>query len=95
MLDFIYRNISISEADKNQLKLRVTKVIDSYQNPFTYKEEYDAWFIDNTPYPKMEQGGYLSENQARIALTLHLTKPKMNYQELYKMSKFIIQGLQD
>lgn len=99
---FLFRGLTIDHDTQKKLDERITKrinsAIESTINPFDFATNYDSWYPTTNmllTYPKFPNGGYDTEAQALIALTLWRTSPnKLDYQELYGLSKFIWQGLQ-
>jgi hypothetical protein len=99
---FLFRGLTIDQETQEKLDERISKRIDSAIestfNPFDYATSYDSWHPTTSmllSYPDFPNGGYDTESQALIALALWRSSPKkLDYQKLYSLSKFILQGLQ-
>lgn len=80
-----------------KLDQRITDKIESAkqqaESPFNYDTKHDAWFIDKSLLGSGQNGGYNSIEQAAIALCIIRSGKTIDYQELYKMSKFILAGI--
>ncbi len=104
---FLFHGLEIDQEVKKTLderfSQRVNNEVNWALNPFEYVEKYNGWFMQkNTKRDYFEyfpEGGYESKEQAELALSIAKTafekfSKKYECQELYKLSKFIWQGLQ-
>jgi len=94
---FRFLNLNINDAHilNEKISKRIEFEINWIKKPFTYNKDLNAWFIASDTFEGFPQGGFDTEEQAEIALAIWKIKPSKVYQELYKLSKFIVNGLQD
>jgi hypothetical protein len=100
---FILKGVILSKEDKDVIESRVKARIELEKqevlNPFEHFANLDTWVMTKDAkmlYPSFPvYGTYDSKAQAEIALGLYKATPTKtwDYQELYKLSKFISNGL--
>lgn len=73
---------------------KIKSVKEQAESPFNYDTKHDAWFIDANLLSKGQAGGYNSIEQAAISLCIIRSGKTIDYQTLYKMSKFILAGIE-
>ena len=95
----LFRFLNLNSEDSKILDEKISKriefEIDDILNPFVYKKDLNAWFIASETFENFPEGGYDTKEQAEMALSIWKIKPSKDYQELYKLSKFIVNGLGD
>jgi hypothetical protein len=93
---FKFLNLSKTDSDilNDKISRRMEFEIDNELNPFEYNNKLNAWFMASNKF-EIPSGGYDTKEQAEIALAIWKIKPFKDYQELYKLSKFIVNGLGD
>lgn len=104
MLDFNFlKNYNLSEDDVEKLSLQIDSRIKRHveletnwvKNPFEVKD--DVWFMSKDTiekhFPTFPSGRYITENQARMALTIHQINSALSYEQLYLLSNVFTTGL--
>lgn len=104
MLDFNFlKNYNLSENDVRTLSSQIDSRIKRHveletnwvKNPFELKD--DMWVMNKETrekhFPTFQSGGYKTEKQARMALTIHQISPSLNYEEIELLSGVFTNGL--
>ena len=90
---------NLSDEDKVKLSSQIEDCIkletDWVKNPFELKD--DIWFMNKDTreehFPTFPSGGYKTEKQARMALTIHQINSAIRYELLYQLSDVFTNGL--
>lgn len=93
------RNYDLSDDDKvklsSQIESRIELETNWVKNPFELKD--DIWFMNKETrekhFPTFQSGGYKTEKQARMALTIHQINSAIRYELLYQLSDVFTNGL--
>lgn len=104
MLDFNFlKNYNLSENDVRTLSSQIDSRIKRHveletnwvKNPFELKD--DMWVMNKETrekhFPTFQSGGYKTEKQARMALTIHQINSAIRYELLYQLSDVFTNGL--
>ena len=90
---------NLSDEDKvklsSQIEDRIKLETDWVKNPFELKD--DMWVMNKETrekhFPTFQSGGYKTEKQARMALTIHQINSAIRYELLYQLSDVFTNGL--
>ena len=90
---------NLSDEDKvklsSQIEDRIKLETDWVKNPFELKD--DIWVMNKETrekhFPTFQSGGYKTEKQARMALTIHQINSAIRYELLYQLSDVFTNGL--
>ena len=90
---------NLSDEDKvklsSQIEDRIKLETDWVKNPFELKDY--IWFMNKDTreehFPTFPSGGYKTEKQARMALTIHQINSAIRYELLYQLSDVFTNGL--
>lgn len=93
------RNYDLSDDDKvklsSQIESRIELETNWVKNPFELKD--DIWFMNKETrekhFPTFPSGGYKTEKQARMALTIHQISTSLNYEEIELLSGVFKNGI--
>lgn len=93
------KSLDLSNDDKVKLSSliedRIKLETDWVKNPFELKD--DIWFMNKETrekhFPTFPSGGYKTEKQARMALTIHQINSAIRYELLYQLSDVFTNGL--
>lgn len=93
------RNYDLSDDDKvklsSQIESRIELETNWVKNPFELKD--DIWFMNKETrekhFPTFPSGGYKTEKQAQMALTIHQISTSLNYEEIELLSDVFTNGL--
>ena len=93
------KNYNLSDEDKTKLNTeiynRIALETDLVKNPFKLKN--GVWIMNKYTqkehYPSFPSGGYITENQAQMALTIHQINLALDYRQLYLLSLMITVGI--
>lgn len=93
------KSLDLSNDDKVKLSSliedRIKLETDWVKNPFELKD--DIWFMNKDTreehFPTFPSGGYKTEKQARMALTIHQINSAIRYELLYQLSDVFTNGL--
>ena len=95
----ILRKFDLSNDDKVKLSSLIESRIELetnwVKNPFERKD--DMWVMNKETrekhFPTFPSGRYITENQARMALTIHQINSALSYEQLYLLSNVFTTGL--
>jgi hypothetical protein len=83
--------VKLSSLIEDRIKLETNWV----KNPFELKD--DMWFMNKETrekhFPTFPSGGYKTEKQARMALTIHQISTSLNYEEIELLSGVFKNGI--
>lgn len=90
---------NLSDEDKVKLSSEIENLVELetnwVKNPFELKD--DIWFMNKDTreehFPTFPSGGYKTEKQARMALTIHQISPSLNYEEIELLSGVFKNGI--
>lgn len=90
---------NLSDEDKVKLSSEIENLVELetnlVKNPFELKD--DMWVMNKETrekhFPTFQSGGYKTEKQARMALTIHQISPSLNYEEIELLSDVFTNGL--
>ena len=90
---------NLSDEDKVKLSSEIENLVELetnwVKNPFELKD--DMWVMNKDTreehFPTFQSGGYKTEKQARMALTIHQISPSLNYEEIELLSDVFTNGL--
>ena len=93
------KSLDLSVEDKvklsSQIEDRIKLETDWVKNPFELKD--DMWVMNKDTreehFPTFPSGGYKTEKQARMALTIHQINSAIRYELLYQLSDVFTNGL--
>lgn len=93
------RNYDLSDDDKvklsSQIESRIELETNWVKNPFELKD--DMWVMNKETrekhFPTFPSGGYKTEKQARMALTIHQISTSLNYEEIELLSGVFKNGI--
>lgn len=93
------KSLDLSNDDKVKLSSliedRIKLETDWVKNPFELKD--DIWFMNKETrekhFPTFPSGGYKTEKQARMALTIHQISTSLNYEEIELLSGVFKNGI--
>lgn len=93
------KSLDLSVEDKvklsSQIEDRIKLETDWVKNPFELKD--DIWFMNKETrekhFPTFQSGGYKTEKQARMALTIHQISTSLNYEEIELLSGVFKNGI--
>ena len=90
---------NLSDEDKVKLSSEIENLVELetnwVKNPFELKD--DMWVMNKETrekhFPTFPSGRYITENQARMALTIHQINSALSYELLYLLSNLFTNGL--